>query len=100
MVLVLHVLAAIAWGIVVQWPWGRFLFHVFIALGAIHLIAPWWFHLSRGDTPFHRAFLFGPLALAMIDTGFLFYAWRGDIWSDLTIVFVPVLAGVAALALL
>jgi hypothetical protein len=98
-VLLLHVIAAIAWGIVVQWPWGRFLFHAFIALGAIHLLAPWWFHLSR-VTPFHRAFLVGPLALAAIDAGFLFYAWRSDIWSDLTVVFVPVLAGVAALALL
>jgi hypothetical protein len=98
-VLLFHVIAAIAWGVVVQWPWGRFLFHALVVIGVMHLLAPWWFHLSR-VTPFHRAFLYGPLALAAIDAGFLLYAWRGDLWSDLTVVFVPVLAGIAALALL
>jgi hypothetical protein len=92
-VLALHILAAIAWSVLVQWPWGVWVFHALLALGVIHLIAPFWFHLARPQKqPFHRAFLFGPLVLAVLDGAFLLYAWRGEIWADLTVVIVPILS--------
>lgn len=97
--LALHLLAAITWGVVVQWPWGSYVFHAIAALAILHLLAPWWFHFAFAR-PFHRAFLFGPLALLAIDAGFVFYAWTRELWSDLTIVVVAVLGAGAVLGLL
>jgi hypothetical protein len=98
-IVLFHALIAVAWAWIAQWPWGGYLFHTFAAIGVFHALAPFWFHFS-GVRPFHRAFLFGPLALAAIDAMFLLYAWRGQIWSDLTYVFVPILGAIAAVALL
>jgi hypothetical protein len=94
-----HAIVAIVWAWIAQWPWGMYLFHGLAGLGVAHLIAPWWFHFL-GGRPLHRAFLFGPLALATIDAAFLVYAWRSNLWSDLTVVFVPILGALAAIALL
>lgn len=101
MALALHILVAISWSILVQWPWGVWVFHALAAIGVFHLLAPFWFHAARpAAQPFHRAFLFGPFALAAIDAAFLFYAWRGGIWADLTFVIIVVLsAGAFALML-
>jgi hypothetical protein len=98
-VLLLHLLAAFAWGLIVQWPFGPWLFHAFAALAILHVLSPFWFHLTR-IRPMHRAFLFGPFALAVLDGAFLVYAWRDELWRDLTVVFVPVLGGIAIVALL
>src|SRR5262245_43700947 len=98
LVFAFHVVVALVWAWIAQWPWGAWLFHALAGIGVAHAIAPFWFHFS-GPRLFHRAFLFGPLMLAGIDAAFLLYAWRGQLWSDLTIVFVPILAAVAGIAL-
>lgn len=99
MILALHVLAAIAWTVVAQWPWGVSLLYAAGAQIVIHLLAPFWFHVSN-VRPFHRAFLYGPIVLALIDGVFLYYAWSRDLWWDLTVVFVPLLGAGAVIALL
>jgi hypothetical protein len=98
-VLLLHIVVALLWAWIAQWPWGMYLFEAVIAIGVAHLVSPVWFHFV-GPRPFHRAFLCGPLVLAGIDAAFLLYAWTNDLWSDLTVVFVPVLAACGAIALL
>ena len=97
--LVLHLIAAITWGVIVQWPWGTWVFHALGALAVIHIVGPFWFHFAF-SRPFHRAFLFGPLALAALDAGFLVYAWRGGLWADLTGIVVAVLAAAAIVSVL
>lgn len=98
-IVLFHAIIAVAWAWIAQWPWGGYVFQMFAAIGVAHAVSPFWFHFS-GVRPFHRAFLFGPLALAGIDAVFLLYAWRAQLWSDLTVVFVPILGAVAAIALL
>jgi hypothetical protein len=95
----LHILTAIAWAVIAQWPWGPYVLHALATLGVIHVAAPFWCHFAFAR-PFHRAFLFGPISLAAIDAGFVLYAWSTDLWSDLTIIAVIVLAAASALALL
>jgi hypothetical protein len=97
--LALHLLLAFTWGVIVQWPWGPYVFHAAAALGIIHLIAPWWSHFAFAR-PFHRAFLFGPMAFLVMDAGFVAYAWTRDLWSDLTIIAVGILAAGAIVGLL
>ena len=97
--LVLHLIAAITWGVIVQWPWGTWVFHAVGALAVIHIVAPLWFHFAFAR-PFHRAFLFGPLALVAIDGGFVVYAWTRELWSDLTIIVVAVLGAGTVISLL
>jgi hypothetical protein len=98
-VLALHFITALLWGVIVQWPFGGFALQALIGLAIVHLLAPFWFHLSN-VRPFHRVFLYGPIVLAVIDAGFLYYALREEIWRDLTVVFVPILAAASVLALL
>lgn len=96
--LALHVLVAITWGVIVQWPWGVYVFHAVTALAVIHVLGPWWFHFAFAR-PLHRAFLFGPLAFLAMDAGFLFYAWSRSLWSDLTIIVVAILGVGAVISL-
>lgn len=97
-VLTLQIAAAIAWGVLAQWPW-RFIFHVLVVQAVLHLLAPLWFLAVVRIRPLHRACLLGPVTLAIVDAAFLVFAWRDDLWRDLTSVFVPVLAVTAILAL-
>jgi hypothetical protein len=83
------VVIAIAWGCLLQWPWGQTLVPALIALGVAHLLYPL-IATSRSM----------PLVVAAVDAVFLVVAWRSDTWGDLTPVFVPVLAGIALVALL
>lgn len=96
--LALHILAAVTWAVIVQWPWGTYVVHAVAALGIIHVIAPWWCHFAFAR-PFHRAFLFGPLAFLVIDAAFLLYAWTRELWSDLTIIVVAVIGAGAIVGL-
>lgn len=97
--LALHILVAIAWGVIVQWPWGIYVFHAVAALGILHVLAPWWCHFVFAR-PLHRAFLFGPLALLLLDAGFCVYAYATDLWSEVTIIAVAVLGAGSILGLL
>ena len=99
MTLILHLLAAFTWGVIIQWPWGAWVFHAIGALAIIHLLSPFWFHVGT-KPPLHRAFLFGPLALAFLDALFLFVAWRDYLWGDITFIVVAVIGSAAALALI
>lgn len=97
-VLTLQIAAAIAWGVLAQWPY-RWIFHVLVVQAVLHLLAPFWFLIVVRIRPLHRACLLGPVALAIVDAAFLVFAWRDDLWFDLTGVFVAVLAVTAVLAL-
>jgi hypothetical protein len=97
-VLTLQIVSAIAWGVLAQWPY-RWIFHVLVVQAVLHLVAPFWFLIVVRIRPLHRACLLGPVALALVDAAFLVFAWRDDLWRDLTSVFVPVLAVTAILAL-
>ncbi len=97
--LALHLIAAITWGVLVQWPWGTWVFHALGALAVIHIVAPFWFHFVFAR-PFHRAFLFGPLVLAALDAGFVLYCWRGELWADLTMIVVAILGAGTIVGLL
>lgn len=97
-VLTLQIASAIAWGVLAQWPY-RSIFHVLVVQAVLHLLAPLWFHFVVCIRPLHRACLLGPVALAIVDAAFLVFAWRDDLWRDLTTVFVPVLALTAVVAL-
>lgn len=99
MSLVYHLIVAIAWAVVAQWPWGVSVIYAVGAQVVLHLLAPFWFHLAN-VRPFHRAFLYGPLVIALIDGAFLYYAWRNELWWDLTVVFVPLLGAGAVVTLL
>ena len=97
--LALHLLVAIAWAVIVQWPWGLYVFHAVAALGILHVLSPWWCHFAFAR-PFHRAFLVGPLALFVLDAGFVLYAWTNDLWSELTVIAVAILGAGAIVSLL
>jgi len=97
-VLTLQLASAIAWGVLAQWPWS-WMFRVLLVQAALHLVAPLWFHAVVRIRPVHRACVAGPVVLAGVDAAFLVFAWRADLWRDLTTIFVPVLAGAAVLAL-
>ena len=97
--LILHLLAAFAWGVIVQFPWDGWAFYALGALVIIHLLAPFWFHVSS-QPPLHRAFLFGPFMLAGIDAIFLGWALRDALWGDITFIIVTILAAGGALLLL
>lgn len=97
-VLTLQLASAIAWGVLAQWPWSGWAFHVLLVQALLHALAPFWFHGVVGIRPVHRACLLGPIALAAIDAAFLVFAWRHELWHELTTVFVPLLAVVAVVA--
>lgn len=96
----LHLAAAIAWGVIAQWPWGGSLLPALAVLAVLHLAGPFWARLIARIDPMHRAFLLGPMGLFAIDLGALAFAWHTDLWSDLTVVFVPILIGAGFLTLL
>jgi len=95
--LVPHVVNALAWACLLHWPWGA-LFPALTILFAVHVAQPIW-STWIGDQPTRRAFVRGPLVLFATDGVFLIAAWQDDTWGGLTAVFVPVLVGVAVLAL-
>lgn len=97
--LTLQLVSAIAWAVLAQWPFSPWALHVLLFQAVLHLASPFWFHVVVGVRPVHRACLLGPVALAAIDAGFLVFAWREDLWWELTAVFVPLLAVAALIAL-
>ncbi len=95
-----HVVNALAWACVLQWPWGGTLFPALTVLAVLHLAQPLWSSWVDKERPLHRAFAAGPLLMFATDTAFLVAAWKRDCWGDLTVAFVPVLVVVALIALL
>jgi hypothetical protein len=79
---------AVAWGLLLQWPWEQLLGPAMIALGAIHLVYP-----------FIAPSRVVPLLVAALDAAALYAAWIRDAWDDMTIIFVPMLAAASILAL-
>lgn len=75
------------------------MFYALGALAVVHLAQPLWSLWVDKARPLHRAFAFGPLAMFAADVAFLVAAWKRDSWGDLTVAFVPLLAGGAVLAL-
>jgi uncharacterized membrane protein len=97
--LTLQIASAIGWAVLAQWPWSPWAFHVLLAQAVLHVVAPFWFHSIVRIRPVHLACLVGPIALAVIDAAFLVFAWKADLWRDLTTVFVPLLGGAGIIAL-
>lgn len=98
-VLTLQLVSAIAWAVMAQWPFSSWALYVLLVQAVLHIVAPFWFHAVVRIRPVHRACLLGPVALAVIDAAFLVFAWREDLWWDLTAIFVPLLAVAALIAL-
>jgi hypothetical protein len=79
---------AVAWGLLLQWPWEQLLGPAMIALGVIHLLYP-----------FMAPSRLVPLLVAAVDAAALYAAWIRDAWDEMTIIFVPMLGAAAILAL-
>lgn len=81
---------AIAWGVLLQWPWPwhQTFVPAVVALAAIHLVYPF---VARNASL--------PLLVALVDGAALYAAWRHETWGELTPIVATVLAGIALVAL-
>ncbi len=89
-----HFLNAAAWVCLVQWPWGSLLLPSLIVLSLSHLFLPFWSVWRRSGI------VSGPLMMFATDGAFLYLAWTGECWGELTVVFAPLLLGASLVSLL